>query len=176
LSEVPFATRLSKQHDAVEVGATRHDGHVQTSYSFAASWVTPAPLEAVAAAVVDLEHYPEWWPQVRAVVKLGPDTARVLCRSTLPYTLDLVLTAVSREAPVLEVAIDGDLEGWVRWTLSEELAGTRTDVHQEVDVSGALAGFSYVARPLLTWNHRRMMQGAETGLRARFTAPQRLLE
>ena len=97
---------------------------MQASYSFRASWLTPAPPDAVAGTVVDLEHYPEWWPQVRAVAKLGPDTARVLCRSALPYTLDLVLDAVSREAPVLEVAVSGDLEGFVRWTVAPD--GRRT--------------------------------------------------
>lgn len=137
------------------------------SYSFAASWVTPAPVEDVAATVTDLEHYPEWWPQVRAVAKLGPDTARVLCRSALPYTLDLVLDAVSRQAPVLEVAVRGDLDGWVRWTLTSVDGGTRTDFTQEVEVRGALGAASLLARPLLRWNHHRMMAGCERGLRRR---------
>lgn len=137
---------------------------MRASYSFAASWVTAAPVADVAETVRDLEHYPDWWPQVLAVVKLGPDTARVLCRSALPYTLDLVLEAVSREAPVLEVAVGGDLDGWVRWTLTPVDGGTRTDFAQEVAVTGALALSSYVARPLLRWNHQRMMRGCEQGL------------
>jgi hypothetical protein len=136
-------------------------------YTFDASWVVPAAMGHVAATVVDLEHYPEWWPQVRAVVKLGPDTVRVLCRSVLPYTLDLVLDAVSREAPVLEVAVSGDLDGWVRWTLSEVEGGTRMDYHQEVAVRGLLAAASYVARPLMRWNHERMLAGARDGLARR---------
>ena len=144
---------------------------MRASYSFSASWVTPAPVADVAETVRDLEHYPEWWPQVRAVVKLGPDTARVLCRSALPYTLDLVLDAVSREAPVLEVAVSGDLDGWVRWTLAPVDGGTRTDFVQEVAVSGALALASYVGRPLLRWNHHRMMRGCEEGLRGRVATP-----
>ncbi len=145
----------------------RHDGRVQASYSFSASWLTPAPVADVAETVLDLEHYPEWWPQVRAVAKLGPDTARVLCRSALPYTLDLVLDAVSREAPVLEVAVSGDLDGWVRWTLVAVDGGTRTEFAQEVAVTGLLAASSYVARPLLRWNHQRMMRGCEQGLSVR---------
>ncbi|MDZ5621583.1 SRPBCC family protein [Nocardioides bizhenqiangii] len=140
---------------------------MQASYSFSASWVTAAQVPDVAETVLDLEHYPEWWPQVRAVAKLGPDTARVLVRSALPYTLDLVLDAVSREAPVLEVAVSGDLAGWVRWTLVPTGGGTRTDFTQEVSVTGALAAASYVARPLLRWNHHRMMRGCEDGLRRR---------
>lgn len=140
---------------------------MRSSFSFTDSWVTPAPVPEVAAVVTDLEHYPRWWPQVLAVVKLGPDTARVLCRAALPYTLDLVLDAVSREAPVLQVALSGDLDGWVRWTLSETDGGTRTVFEQEVEARGALAVASYVARPLLRWNHDRMMAGCRAGLEAR---------
>ncbi len=121
----------------------------------------------VAETVLDLERYPEWWPQVRAVARMGPDTARVLCRSVLPYTLDLVLDAVSREAPLLEVAVSGDLEGWVRWTVTPVSGGTRTDFSQQVAVAGALAASSFVVRPLLKWNHHRMMRGCEHGLRDR---------
>ena len=132
-----------------------------------ASWTVPAAPQRVAAVVTDLERYPEWWPQVRAVAKVGPDTARVLCRSTLPYTLDLVLDAVSRELPTVEVAVSGDLDGRVRWTLLPEGEGTRMDFRQEVTARGALAVASYVARPLLIWNHHRMMVDCERGLRAR---------
>lgn len=137
------------------------------SYSFASSWLTPAPADEVAAVVTDLEHYPEWWPQIRAVASLGPDTARVLLRSALPYTLDVVLDAVSREPPVLEVEVSGDVDGWVRWGLTEQDGGTRCDYTQEVTVDGLLALASYVARPLLVWNHRRAMLGCERGLRRR---------
>ena len=84
--------------------------------------------------IVDLEHYPEWWPQVRAVASLGSDDAWVVCRSALPYSLNLVLHAVSREGPVLEVAVTGDLDGFVRWRLVEEGSGTRMDLEQEVTV------------------------------------------
>ncbi|GAA3809195.1 SRPBCC family protein [Nocardioides panacisoli] len=142
-------------------------GRVQASYSFATSWTTPAPVQELADVVLDLEHYPDWWPQVRAVAKLGPDTARVLCRSALPYTLDLVLDAVSRELPVLEVAVSGDLDGWVRWRMTETPEGTHTEFTQEVSVSGALALASYAARPLLRWNHHRMMDACQRGLVSR---------
>jgi hypothetical protein len=140
-------------------------------YEFRGSWWVPAPIDRVRDTVVDLEHYPEWWPQVRAVVRLGPDDARVLCRSVLPYTLDLALHAVSREGRVLEVAVSGDLDGSVRWHLAPEAGGTRMDFEQDVAVSGALAWASVVARPLLVWNHHRMMAGCARGLRARLADP-----
>lgn len=134
------------------------------SFAFSDTWVVDAPVDAVAATLVDLEHYPRWWRQVRAVAKLGPDTAWVRCRSTLPYTLDLVLDAVSRTPPVVEVAISGDLDGFARFMLSPEGVGTRLDFTQEVTVGGLLALASYVGRPLLTWNHARMMAGCRAGL------------
>ena len=137
------------------------------TYEFRGTWSVAAPLEAVRETVVDLEHYPEWWPQIRAVAKLGPDDARVLCRSALPYTLDLVLHAVSREGSVLEVEVSGDLDGSVRWGLTPEPGGTGMDFRQQVVVSGALALASYVVRPLFRWNHHRMMLGCIAGLRER---------
>ncbi|MBM7519149.1 SRPBCC family protein [Nocardioides nitrophenolicus] len=140
---------------------------MRRSFVFADTWVVDAPVDEVAAALVDLEHYPRWWPQVRAVAKLGPDTAWVRCRSTLPYTLDLVLDAVSRTPPVVEVAIGGDLDGYARFTLSGEPGRTRLDFAQEVSVGGLLALASYGGRWLLEWNHRRMMAGCRAGLAAR---------
>jgi hypothetical protein len=107
---------------------------------------------------------------VRAVASLGPDDAWVVCRSVLPYSLELVLHAVSREGPVLEVAVSGDLNGYVRWRLSEEGAGTRMDLEQEVTVPGLLGVASYAMRPVLRWNHHRMIVGCVTGLRERLHA------
>jgi hypothetical protein len=88
----------------------------------------------------------------------------VLCRSTLPYTLDLVLTAVRRETRVLETSVSGDLDGRVRWTVAADGDGTRLAWEQEVTVIGRLAVASYVGRPLFTWNHQRMMAGGLAGL------------
>ena len=139
-------------------------------FTFDETWWLPARPDAVAEVLADLERYPEWWPQVVAVASLGDDDARVLCRSTLPYTLDLVLHAVSRQPPVLEVALAGDLTGRARWTLRAEGGGTRMEFEQQVVARGALALASYVAAPLLRWNHARMMAGCRSGLAARVRA------
>jgi len=107
-------------------------------YEFRESWTVVAPPEEVCDVLLDLEHYPTWWPQVVAVASLGPDDSRVLCRSALPYTLDLVMHAVRRELPVLEVALDGDLTGYARWRLTptpapDGAAATRMDYEQRVE-------------------------------------------
>ena len=136
-------------------------------HEFRGEWTVAASPDAVRDLVVDLEHYPDWWPQVVAVARLGPDDARVLCRSTLPYTLDLVLHARSRAGPVLEVAVSGDLDGTVRWRLEPVAGGTLMRFEQTVSVSGLLALASYAVRPVLRWNHDRMMAGYVAGLRRR---------
>lgn len=136
-------------------------------YAFSDTWIVDAPPARVQAVLVDLERYPEWWPQVVAVASLGADDARVLCRSVLPYVLDLELHAVRREPGRLEVRIRGDLEGTAAWRLTELASGTRLDFAQEVTVGGWLAAVSPVVRPLLRWNHARMMTGCVGGLRDR---------
>ncbi len=146
---------------------------MRRSFAFTDSWEVAAPPDAVAAVLTDLEHYPRWWPQVRAVAKLGPDTAWVCCRSVLPYTLDLVLDAVSRTPPVVEVTLAGDLDGYARFTLTRvgaDEAATRLDYRQEVAVRGWLGVASYPLRGVLEWNHARMMAGCRDGLAERLDA------
>ncbi len=132
-------------------------------FEFAETWHLPAPPERIRDVLVDLERYPEWWRQVRDVSTIGDDDAWVRCRSTLPYTLDLHLHAVSRDLPTLEVGVSGDLSGWVRWSLLPVAAGTRLEFRQQVSVTGLLR-FAAPAGPLLRWNHHRMMAGCRAGL------------
>lgn len=140
------------------------------TFAFQDTWEVPAPPAAVHEVLLDLEHYPDWWPQVVAVASLGPDHARVLCRSVLPYTLDLVLHAVDRSPGRLEVAVAGDLDGTVVFGLAATGAGTRLDFTQRVSVRrGWLGAASYVGRPVLRWNHDRMMRGCRLGLRAQLS-------
>jgi hypothetical protein len=133
-------------------------------YAFThASWVPAAP-DRVHAVLVDLERYPAWWRQVRAVASLGPDRALVVCRSVLPYDLELVLDAVSRDPRHLEVTISGPIDGFARWTLAGQRGGTRLDYEQVVTARGALAWASYVLKPVLRANHAAMMRGFDRGL------------
>jgi hypothetical protein len=138
------------------------------SYSFRVSWTVPFRLERVHAVLVDLERYPEWWPQVRAVVSLGEDDALVVARSVLPYSLELVLHAERRDPTHLEISLSGDLEGVVRWYLTDLGSETGMDFEQHVQVTGRLLRLvSRAGRPLLRWNHERMMRGCLAGLRDR---------
>lgn len=142
-----------------------------STYCFRDRWHVPAPPEQVREVLVDVERYVEWWPQVVAVGYLGEQQGLVLCRSVLPYTLELVLTETVNRADRLEVAVGGDLEGTVRFALTPDEGGTRLDFGQDVTVRGALALASRVGRPLLTWNHERMMRDCVRGLARRAGCP-----
>lgn len=138
-------------------------------YAFAHSMNIPASPEAVHAVLVDLEHFGDWWPQVRAVAKLGDDDALVVCRSLLPYDLELLLHAESRALGLLRVGIDGPIRGYAQWRLTGVDGGTRLEFEQRVHaVTRGFRWASYVAKPVLRANHALMMRGAQDGLARRF--------
>jgi hypothetical protein len=143
-------------------------------FRFTSTFNLAAPRERVHAVLVDLEFYVEWWPQVCAVAKLDDDHALVVCRSVLPYRLELELTAVSRAVDVLEVQIDGPIHGWAKYHLEEVSPGiTSLRCEQEVYAEArTMVLASYVAKPLLAWNHHRMMRGLESGILARVGSTQ----
>jgi len=140
-------------------------------FSFQHEWQVNAPADRVAEVLLDLEHYPEWWPQVLAVAKIDDDTARVLCRSRLPYTLDLVLSARERGTTHLQVDLDGDLVGWSTFDLTPTAGGTQVGYRQEVSLTSPwLARVARLAEPVLRWNHTQMMAGCREGLARRAQA------
>lgn len=139
-----------------------------TRYRFEHAWTTPLEPDELFDVLADVEGYPRWWPQVRAVVRVDEETAHVVARSLLPYSLHLVLQRAveDRAAGVLEARLGGQLDGWSRWHLTPEGAGsTRLVYEQEVTVRGRLlAAGSRMARPLLEANHAWMMRGGRRGL------------
>jgi len=139
------------------------------TYRFSSTFTLEAPRKRVHQVLVDLEFYAEWWPQVRAVAKIDDDHALVVCRSSLPYDLELELSAESRDLDCLEVGIDGPIRGWARYHLDEQSPGTTTlRFEQQVRAEAPMFVLaSYVVRPLLVWNHHRMIRGSEQGLRVR---------
>jgi hypothetical protein len=136
-------------------------------YTFDHRWTVAARASRVHEVLADLERYPDWWPQIRAVAKIDDDNARVICRSVLPYNIDLLLTAIRRDPLMLETTLSGDLQGTARWLLHP--VGDRTDLVylQDVLVTGRLLGALSVAlRRPLAWNHDKMMAGCRGGLAA----------
>jgi carbon monoxide dehydrogenase subunit G len=138
---------------------------VSRRYTFTHRWSVAAPAARVQEVLNDLERYPDWWPQIRAVAKIDDDNARVVCRSVLPYDIDLYLTAIRRDPLRLETVLSGDLEGTARWRLHPDGETTHLEYEQDVLVTGRLLGIlSVVLRRPLAWNHDRMMAGCRDGL------------
>lgn len=140
---------------------------MSTHYRFDSRWSVPVGQGLLFDLLADLEGYPAWWPQVRAVGRVDEDTALVVARSLLPYSLRLVMTRIveDRDAGVLEAGLGGQLEGWCRWTLHEAGGGTDVRYEQEVTTPGRLmSAASRVARPALVGNHAWMMRGGRRGM------------
>ncbi|MFD8013940.1 SRPBCC family protein [Streptomyces sp. NPDC058955] len=139
-------------------------------YRFRSVWRLAAPPDRVYAVLAHAEDYPRWWPQVRAVVPRDGTTGTARFRSLLPYDLHVTARALRQdpEARVLEVRLDGDLEGWARWTLTPDGTGTHALYEQEVEVRARLLRLLAVpGRPFFRANHALMMRGGRRGLAAR---------
>ncbi|GAA4795106.1 SRPBCC family protein [Streptomyces sanyensis] len=157
----------------VRPGAAQTGGMDWCRYRFRCVWDLPAPPDAVHRVLERGEDYPRWWPQVREVVPVDGASARVTFRSLLPY--DLVVTVRARRqdrgAGVLEAALEGDLDGWSRWTLLPHGGGTRAVYEQEVEVRRPLMRrLAVPCRPLFRANHALMMRAGRRGLAARLAA------
>jgi uncharacterized protein YndB with AHSA1/START domain len=142
-------------------------------YRFRSTWDLDAEPDTVYRLLERPDCYPDWWPQVREVRQTGDTTGELRFRSFLPY--DLVVSARSTrhdpERRVLEVAMTGDLEGWVRWTVAAGRRGTQLLFEQEVVVRKALMRrFAVPGRPIFVVNHALMMRGGRQGLLARLAA------
>jgi hypothetical protein len=137
-------------------------------YRFRSRWRLPAPVDDVFDALGSVRDYPAWWPEVREVARVDEETARVRCRSLLPYDLVFTMREERRDpaAGVLETSLAGDLDGFSRFTLRAEGAGTVADYAQEVVASKPLLRrTALLARPVFVANHRLMMRNGERGLR-----------
>ncbi|MFB7516647.1 SRPBCC family protein [Streptomyces sp. NPDC056144] len=139
-------------------------------YRFRSVWRLAAPPDAVYAVLERPEEYPRWWPQVREVRPLDDTTGTARFRSLLPYDLVVTARALRRDpvARVLEIGLEGDLEGRVRWTLTPDgTAGTLAVYEQEVEVHARLLRVLAVpGRPVFRANHALMMRGGRKGLAA----------
>ncbi|SEO39292.1 SRPBCC family protein [Actinacidiphila rubida] len=144
-------------------------------YRFRSTWQLRAEPDAVYRVLERPDTYPEWWPQVREVRQTGETTGVLRFRSVLPYDLTVNARSTRRDPRdgVLEVALTGDLEGWVRWTVSPGAGdrGTRLLFEQEVVVRKTLMRvLALPCRPLFRVNHLLMMRAGRVGLLARLAA------
>jgi hypothetical protein len=144
----------------------RLDFHLHTE------WRVPADADAVYRVLRDVEHYPQWWPQVHRVVKLSEDSGELHIRSHLPRDLIFRVEPDVEDASarLLRARMSGDLTGWSQWRVRPAGAYTGVAFDEQVRVSGPLLRLGSVfARPLLVANHAAMMRAGQRGLAARLT-------
>jgi len=137
-------------------------------YAFRSEWVLASPVDDVYVALAQLVEYPSWWPEVRSVRQVSPETFELLCRSLLPYDLAFSSRQTRKDpaARVLEAALAGDLAGFSRWTLTGRAEGTLAVFEEEVTAEKALLRrMGRVARPAFQANHALMMRHGRQGLR-----------
>ncbi|WP_344416103.1 SRPBCC family protein [Amycolatopsis minnesotensis] len=139
------------------------------TYRFRSVWLLAAPARAVFDAVVDLEHYPRWWSDVRSVRQVDADTAELVCRASLPYRLVLRMhrDVEDSDAGRLRVGLSGDLEGFLAGSVTRTKNGTHLEITQEVEArKPLLRKLDRVARPVFRANHALMMRRGLRGLRS----------
>jgi hypothetical protein len=142
-------------------------------YRFRSEWRLDAPPDEVFGVLAELDDYPAWWPEVRAVRRLSTETRRLTCRSVLPYDLDFTIqqSLNDRRAGILEAALNGDLEGFSRWSISATSSGTLAVFDEEVIANKRLLRrLALLARPAFTINHGLMMSHGHRGLTAYLAA------
>lgn len=144
------------------------------SYRFHTRWTIAAPIDRVFAVLSDVEGYPGWWREVRAVRRLDAHRAEVECRSLLPYTLCFLASELEYDEPAgrLRIGMRGDLNGVAGWTLRARGGSTEVWFDQEVTVDKPLVRrLAVVVRPLLVANHHLMTHGGLRGPRSRLASP-----
>jgi len=137
-------------------------------YRFESTWSVAAATSDVFAAVVDLAGYPTWWPDVRSVTRIDDDTAELVCRATLPYTLRFTMRRAEQDEPSgrMRVTLSGDLVGTLSGAVTPNGAGSRLVIVEQVAVATPLLrALTPLARPLLRANHAAMMRRGQRGLR-----------
>ncbi len=136
-------------------------------YRFVNVWHLKFRPEEVYSVLEDVGEYPRWWPEVRRVDRIDDSTVRIVARSVLPYSLTFRATDSRRDerSGVLEIAMLGDLDGFSRWTIEPERAGTLATFEEEVIArKKSLRRLAWVARPFFRWNHAVMMRHGRRGL------------
>jgi hypothetical protein len=138
-------------------------------YRFRSEWCLDASPPTTYSVLEQVVGYAAWWPEVRRARLVEADSCAVVCRSVLPYQLSVVLrpSRLGPESGVLEAAIDGDLEGFARWTVGSRSSGSHLAFDQEVTVTKrSLRWLAPLAHPVFRANHAATMRHGRAGLAA----------
>jgi polyketide cyclase/dehydrase/lipid transport protein len=125
------------------------------------------------AALRDIESWPQWWPVVRRVTPVTPESGPAVWefrfRTRLPY--DIVFAAeVLDDDPLagMRVRVTGRLAGEGGWRAEPVPRGTLVCFDWWVRPQLAwMRAVAPLARPVFSWNHRSLMADGAFGLARR---------
>lgn len=146
-----------------------------TEFHLVTVWTLDASQEEIWKALVESEHWPDWWPTVKRVELLDPggengigSIRRLTWSTALPY--DIVFeTTTTRVEPmtVIEARARGELDGIGRWTLTPD--GDRCAARYDWIVTVTkpwMVRLAFLLRPVFAWNHNQVMERGRRGLEA----------
>ena len=142
-------------------------------FEYVTEWRLDAPIDAVWDALVDVESWPRWWPQVRAVDTLHHGGAndlgtvrRLRWGSRLPYgfTLEVETTEV-RATARLRGRASGDMAGTGLWELERDGAATVVRYTWQLELHTRWMRLAApLMAPVFRWNHEGVMRSGGLGL------------
>lgn len=155
-----------------------------SDFRFASTWTVGATPERVLDVLRDVETWPNWWPQVRAVQPHDDRSGLLIIRSLLPLTLRVTVTAEIDSPELLKARLDGDLIGWTQFAIRPSAGGDSPYASASAYDVGTVIEYSQVARigkrgwaqaarfakPVLVANHIAMMRAGRNGLRRQCAA------
>ncbi|MGH2806941.1 MAG: SRPBCC family protein [Actinomycetota bacterium] len=135
-------------------------------YKFQSIWRVAVAAPVAFEILHDLGSYPAWWREVKEARELDEGVFDLRCRSFLPYDLRFIsrLKVVDRANNILESNLEGDLEGFSRWTIHDDASGSALVFDEEVVTNKrSLNLLAPVARPAFRFNHTLMMRHGRQG-------------
>jgi ribosome-associated toxin RatA of RatAB toxin-antitoxin module len=147
---------------------------VPAQYHFKTDWEFRADLPRTWSIVLDLQKYPGWWPNFRAVRLLRGDGQAVgsayecVVRGSLPYSLKygLEVIAIERHRSIV-LRSTGDLVGTGRWEFNEPSPGRcQATYYWDVSTTNRVLNLlAPLARRFLAQNHEQVMANGYRALR-----------
>lgn len=144
-------------------------------YHFVTTWRLAATAEEVYEILGDPLRLVDWWPEVYLqVTELSPANEDGLGRQIflhtkgwLPYTLKWQFVVTEANFPTgFRLQATGDFEGTGEWTFTQE--GDDVVVQYDWRIRAEkpfIKHFSFLLKPIFSWNHRWAMEKGEAGLR-----------
>lgn len=144
------------------------------AYHFVTVWLLDdTTCEEVSDVLSQAEELPRWWPSVYLSVKVTENgdargigkRVELHTKGWLPYTLrwSFVITE-NRKPNGFALEATGDFVGRGIWTLTPYGDGVRVVYDWKISAEkGLLKTFSFLMKPVFSWNHRwAMRQGHES--------------